>query len=129
MGEKYTLNEQRTFDKLSAALRPSKSSSLKEGQPLFLFDKIGSSQISQWVEISDPVDTDAQTGVSEEQEETIDVPSDAPTNVSTNAPTNSPTNAHPPMLHLILQQMHNDVALTITKSVMTTNYMLFGEEN
>jgi len=75
VGEKYTLNEQRTFDKLSAdmtitifesqggALLQIVDVHLSCSQPLFLFDKFGSSQVTQWVETSGRVVTDTQTGV------------------------------------------------------------------
>jgi len=75
--EKYTWNEQRTFrqafdcattinifESQGGSLLQVIHANLSCSQPLFLFDKLGSSQITQWVEISDPVDTDAQTGVS-----------------------------------------------------------------
>merc|ERR1719491_430293 len=75
VGEKYTLNEDRVFDKLSAdmtitifesqggALLQTVDVHLSCSQPLFLFDKFGSSQVTQWVETSGRVVTDTQTGV------------------------------------------------------------------
>jgi len=90
VGEKYTLNEDRAFDNLSADIMTITIFESRKGgpllqiivmdlscsQPLSLFDKFGASQITQWVETSGRVVTDAQTGVSEEQEETIDETSD-----------------------------------------------------
>ena len=75
VGEKYTLNADRQFDKLSADMTLSIFDSqggnalqvtdvhLSCSQPLFLFDKFGASQVTEWVETSGRVVTDTQTGV------------------------------------------------------------------
>ena len=75
VGEKYTLNADRQFDKLSADMTLTIFESLGGAvlqvtdvhlscsQPLFLFDKFGASQVTQWVETSGRVVTDTQTGV------------------------------------------------------------------
>jgi hypothetical protein len=75
VGEKYTLNADRTFDKLSADMTLTIFESeggavlqvtdvhLSCSQPLFLFDKFGASQVTEWVETSGRVVTDTQTGV------------------------------------------------------------------
>lgn len=75
VGDKYTLNEDKTFDKLSADMTISIFSAqggsllqttnlhLSCSQPLFLFDKFGSSQVTQWIETSGRIVSDTQTNV------------------------------------------------------------------
>jgi hypothetical protein len=75
VGEKYTLNQDSFFDKLSADMTITNLDSwggnvlqlvdlpLSCSQPLFLFDKFGASQVTQWVERSGRIVTDTQTGV------------------------------------------------------------------
>merc|ERR1712161_132919 len=85
VGEKYTLNEDRVFDKLSADMtitifesqggrvlqqRDLQGNSLQTvdlhlscSQPLFLFDKFGASQVTEWVETSGRVVSDKQNDV------------------------------------------------------------------
>jgi len=81
VGEKYTLNANEVFDKLSADMTleifDSEGGNLLQrvdlhlscSQPLFLFDKFGASQVTEWIEtdgriVSDK-QTDVQTGVIE----------------------------------------------------------------
>merc|ERR1712166_558210 len=75
VGEKYTLNQDRVFDKLSADMTITIFDAeggnvlqlvdlhLSCSQPLFLFDKFGASQVTEWVETSGRVVSDTQTGV------------------------------------------------------------------
>jgi hypothetical protein len=75
VGEKYTLNEDFEFDKLSADMTITVFSSqggtvlqttnvhLSCSQPLFLFDKFGASQVTQWIETSGRVVSDTQGDV------------------------------------------------------------------
>lgn len=75
VGEKYTLNENKDFDKLSADMTVTVFSSeggallqttdlhLSCSQPLFLFDKFGASQVTEWIETSGRIVTDTQTNV------------------------------------------------------------------
>merc|ERR1712238_511135 len=75
VGEKYTLNEDRVFDKLSAdmtitifesqggAILQTVDLHLSCSQPLFLFDKFGASQVTEWVETSGRVVSDKQNDV------------------------------------------------------------------
>merc|ERR1740130_1146826 len=90
VGEKYTLNADRQFDKLSADMTLSIFDSqggnalqitdvhLSCSQPLFLFDKFGASQVTEWVETSGRVVTDTQTGV---ETGTIEVKLDTSTDI------------------------------------------------
>jgi len=75
VGEKYTLNANRVFDKLSADMTitvfESQGGSILQvvdlhlscSQPLFLFDKFGASQVTEWVETSGRVVSDKQSDV------------------------------------------------------------------
>jgi hypothetical protein len=75
VGEKYTLNPNKDFDKLSADMTiqvfSSQGGSLLQttdlhlscSQPLFLFDKFGASQVTEWIETSGRIVTDTQTDV------------------------------------------------------------------
>lgn len=75
VGEKYTLNANKEFDKLSAdmtiSIFESQGGSLLQevnvhlscSQPLFLFDKFGASQVTEWIETSGRVVSDKRTGV------------------------------------------------------------------
>jgi hypothetical protein len=75
VGEKYTLNADMEFDKLSADMTiqifDSEGGNLLEqvdlhlscSQPLFLFDKFGASQVTEWIETSGRVVSDKQTDV------------------------------------------------------------------
>jgi len=75
VGEKYTLNANKDFDKLSADMTVQVFSSqggtllqttdlhLSCSQPLFLFDKFGASQVTEWIETSGRIVTDTQTDV------------------------------------------------------------------
>lgn len=75
VGEKYTLNQNKEFDKLSADMTIEIYSSqggtllqttdvhLSCSQPLFLFDKFGASQVTEWIETSGRVVTDRQADV------------------------------------------------------------------
>lgn len=75
VGDKYTFNEDLEFDKLSADMTISIFASeggpllqttnlhLSCSQPLFLFDKFGSSQVTQWIETDGRVVSDTQSNV------------------------------------------------------------------
>ena len=77
VGEKYTLNASGEFDKLSADMTITISSGPGQGgtvlqivnlhlscsQPLFLFDKFGASQVTQWIETDGRIVTDMQSDV------------------------------------------------------------------
>ena len=75
VGEKYTLNANNDFDKLSADMTiqifDSQGGNLLQqvdlhlscSQPLFLFDKFGASQVTQWIETDVRVVSDNQTDV------------------------------------------------------------------
>jgi len=75
VGDKYTLNAAGEFDKLSADMTIEIFSSqggtllqvvnlhLSCSQPLFLFDKFGASQVTEWVETSGRVVSDSATDV------------------------------------------------------------------
>jgi len=75
VGEKYTLNANKQFDKLSAdmtiSIFDSQGGSLLQevnvhlscSQPLFLFDKFGASQVTSWIETSGREVSDKRTGV------------------------------------------------------------------
>merc|ERR1712238_78064 len=75
VGEKYTLNANRVFDKLSADMTitvfESQGGSILQvvdlhlscSQPLFLFDKFGASQVTEWVETSGRIVSDKQSDV------------------------------------------------------------------
>ena len=88
VGEKYTLNENKAFDKLSAEMTvqifDSEGGNLLQNvamhlscsQPLFLFDKFGASQVTEWIETSGRVVSDKQADV---QTGTIEVKLDAST--------------------------------------------------
>jgi len=109
VGEKYTLNEQETFDKLPAGIIITILDS-QEGTPLqkmvvslycsqqwFLFDKFGSSQVTQWVDTSgrtneDWIRHDTNAPTDNATNAPTNAPTDAPTNTPTNAPTTAPTN-------------------------------------
>jgi len=82
VGEKYTLNADRVFDKLAAEMTltiyDSEGGNLLQvvnvhlscSQPLILFDKYGANEVTQWVETSGRVvslrDSGVVTGVEEE---------------------------------------------------------------
>jgi len=90
VGEKYTLNADRTFDKLSADMTITIFDSeggtvlqvvdlhLSCSQPLFLFDKFGASQVTEWVETSGRIVSDKQSDV---ETGTIEVKLDTSTDV------------------------------------------------
>lgn len=75
VGEKYTLNEDKTFGKLSAdmtlqifdsqggTLLQSTDVHLSCSQALFLFDKFGASQVTEWIETDGRIVTDQQLNV------------------------------------------------------------------
>jgi len=75
VGEKYTLNADKSFDKLSAdmtlqifssqggTLLQSTDVHLSCSQALFLFDKFGASQVTEWIEQDGRVVTDQQLNV------------------------------------------------------------------
>lgn len=83
---KYTLNADKTFDKLSAdmtieifdfeggTLLQRVNLHLSCSQPLFLFDKFGASQVTEWIETDGRVVSDKQTDV---QTGTIEVKLDS----------------------------------------------------
>jgi len=90
VNEKYTLNADRVFDKLSADMTitifDSQGGSILQvvdlhlscSQPLFLFDKFGASQVTEWVETSGRVVSDKQSDV---ETGTIEVKLDTSTDV------------------------------------------------
>merc|ERR1712161_156889 len=75
VGEKYTLNADRVHDKLSAdmtiTIYDTEGGSILQivdlhlscSQPLFLFDKFGASQVTEWIETSNRVVSDKQNDV------------------------------------------------------------------
>jgi len=75
VNEKYTLNQDRVYDKLSAdmtitifdveggSILQTTDLHLSCSQPLFLFDKFGASQVTEWVETSGRVVSDKQSDV------------------------------------------------------------------
>jgi len=75
VGDKYTFNEDKAFDKLSAdmtiqifdveggTLLQQVDLHLSCSQPLFLFDKFGASQVTEWIETSGRIVSDKQTDV------------------------------------------------------------------
>jgi len=90
VGEKYTLNQNLEFDKLSADMSiqifDSEGGNLLEqvdvhlscSQPLFLFDKFGASQVTEWIETSGRIVSDKQTDV---QTGTIEVKLDTASDI------------------------------------------------
>jgi len=90
IGEKYTLNENKLFDKLSADmtiqifdfeggnLLQQDDVHLSCSQPLFLFDKFGANQVTEWIETSGRVVSDKQTDV---QTGTIEVKLDTSSDI------------------------------------------------
>ena len=90
VGEKYTLNQDRVFDKLSADMTITIFDAeggnvlqlvdlhLSCSQPLFLFDKFGASQVTEWVETSGRVVSDKQSDV---ETGTIEVKLDTSTDI------------------------------------------------
>lgn len=75
IGEKYTLNANKEFDKLSADMTIQifdfEGGNLLEqvdvhlscSQPLFLFDKFGANQVTEWIETSGRIVSDKQSDV------------------------------------------------------------------
>ena len=75
VGEKYTLNEDFNFDKLAADMTvqvfDSQGGTLLQqvdmhlscSQPLFLFDKFGAGQVTEWIETDGRIVSDKQTDV------------------------------------------------------------------
>jgi len=90
VGEKYTLNQDMVFDKLSADMTITIFDSeggnvlqlvdlhLSCSQPLFLFDKFGASQVTEWIETSGRVVSDRQADV---ETGTIEVKLDTSTDI------------------------------------------------
>lgn len=90
VGEKYTLNENFFFDRLQADMTiqifDSQGGNLLQqvdlhlscSQPLFLFDKFGASQVTEWIETDGRIVSDRQTDV---QTGTIEVQLDASSDV------------------------------------------------
>jgi len=90
VGEKYTLNQDRVFDKLSADMTITIFDAeggnvlqlvnlhLSCSQPFFLFETFGASQVTQWVETSGRVVSDKQSDV---ETGTIVVKLDASTDI------------------------------------------------